>query len=80
MLRFAALAVLFAAACAVPINFESKSGDPNVTVVDNIEDYLAENPGAEFIGEFENIDFHEGPYIKTYKFGQHVSGTCMTLI
>lgn len=69
MLRFALLAVLFAAVCAVPINFESNSANQNVTVVDNHDDfYLAKNPGTDVFESKET-------YFK-HTFGNKANGKC----
>lgn len=75
MLRFTVLAVLFATVCALPINDDSKSSDHDVIIVDSIDEYLAENPGSELIGELEEEDIQDRNHIKRYSFGKHVSGT-----
>lgn len=73
MLRFAVLAVLFAAVCAIPINDESISLDHNVTVVDkHDESHLAENPEADV---FELEDNYFDDYYR-YTFGDEADGTC----
>lgn len=44
MLRFALLAVLFSAVCAIPIGDESSQTTHGSNVVENIDEYLAQNP------------------------------------
>lgn len=52
MLRFAVLAILFAAVCAVPINQDSNSVDGTIAV-DSIDEYFAGNPELNFANDFE---------------------------
>lgn len=73
MLRFAVLAVLCAAVCAILINDESETADLEVTVVDNFDDYLAENPKLRLLEQFEEEDIQDRNQIK-YSLGNHVNG------
>lgn len=77
MLRFAVLTILLAVVCAVPINDEVKSADPDVIVVDSIEKYLAQNPE---VGSFEELDRSEiqgeNRQKIRYTFGARVHGMC----
>lgn len=79
MLRFTILAVLFAAVCAGLINDKLKNADLDVTVVDNFDDYLAENPEVELLEQLVQEEVRDRNQIK-YTLGNHVNGTCVSLI
>lgn len=73
MLRFAVLVVLFAAVCAVSINDGLKTADLDVTVVENLEDYLAENPEVVLLAQFSKAYIQDRAQIR-YTLGNHVNG------
>lgn len=79
MLRFTILAVLFAAVCAGLINDKLKNADLDVTVVDNFDDYLAENPEVELLEQLVQEEVRDRNQIK-YTLGNHVNGTCVSVI
>lgn len=75
MLRFAVLAILFVAVCTVSINDELKTANLDVTVVDNLEDYLAESPEVELLAQFSKEYIQDRAQIR-YTLGNHVNGRC----
>lgn len=77
MLRFALVAVLFAAVSALPINDELKSSDIDVFVGGRVEEYLDENPGFEIVKELAEVEsLSEGSNVtSTFKWGNRERGT-----
>lgn len=72
MLRFAVLIVLFAAVWTVPISDEAKSTESGVIVVNNIDEYLAENPESQ-LGEMEKVVSEDRRRV-VYTFGRRIKG------
>lgn len=77
MLRFAVLAVLFSAICAIPID-DSRSSDVNVFTGESIEEYLAKNPGVEVLAELHEseIERHGKNVTSEFIWGDRAPSEC----
>lgn len=70
MLRFAVLSILLAAASAIPV--ENKEAKPQITVVENLDEYLLANPKVEVLGELVKDSSEKS--INGYSFGKRQPG------
>lgn len=73
MLRFAALAILCAAVCAVSVIGEPNSADFGVDVVESIDKYLAQNPEIEFLHEMDGKFMDDRQQFR-YSHGRRLQG------
>lgn len=76
MLQFAVFAILFAAVSTGPITDQSESTDFDALFVDNIEEYLAQNPEVRIVDELEKSETLDSDDLRQiiYRFGQRVNG------
>lgn len=73
MLRFAVLAILFAAICAAPTTEEPSSSELDVVAVESIDDYLALNPELELVDQLEKEEISNRQQFR-YTLGKRVAG------
>lgn len=71
MLRFAVLAIWFAAVCAAPTTEEIDS--PDVMVVDSIDEYLVQHPNVEILKQLKEDEMEDRLHVG-YTIGERVSG------